>query len=121
MSRRPPRAPNGLGPAGRRLFREIAADLHPTLEFDAKDLELLGRAAVIADLVDVLRRDLEARGPLVEGSTGRLMQPPSLDKIPRLQVQIARLLEKVRLEPEPLKTGGLGVKQRNRIALEKRT
>jgi hypothetical protein len=102
------------------MFREIAADLHPSLEFDAKDLELLGRAAVVADLVEVLRRDLAARGPVVEGSTGRLMQNPAIDKIPRMQIQIARLLEKVRLEPEPLKTGSLGVKARNRIAREER-
>src|SRR4051794_33758903 len=106
---RSPRTPAGLGPAGRKLFRSIADDVNPALELDARDVDILARAAVIADLVEVLRHDLAERGALVEGSTGRMMPNPALAQIPRMQVQIARLVEKIQLEPEAAKTGQVGV------------
>ena len=114
MTRQPPRTPKGLEAAGKRLFREVAGDLHPSLEFDAKDVQTLERAAVLADLVELLRADVRERGVVVEGSTGRMMTNPSVAKIGDLQMKIAQMLAKVQLEPAA-KTGGLGVKQRNRL------
>jgi phage terminase small subunit len=120
MSRQTPRTPAGLGAAGRRLFREVAADVHETIELDSKDIQTLERAAVLADLVELLRQDVRERGAVVEGSTGRLQANPSIEKIGTMQGRIVQMLGTVRLDPEPAKTGGLGVKQRNRLAREGR-
>jgi hypothetical protein len=90
-----------------------AEDLHPGLEFDAADLQVLERAAVLADLVEELRADVRERGRVVEGSTGRSMTNPSIDKIARLQTSIARMVKLVRLDAEPARTRHLNRRQRN--------
>jgi hypothetical protein len=71
-----PRTPSGLGAAGKRLYREIVADVNEAIELDAKDLQALERAAVLADLVELLREDIRVRGSIVEGSTGRMQANP---------------------------------------------
>jgi phage terminase small subunit len=115
-----PRTPSGLGPAGKRLYREIVADVNEAIELDAKDLQALERAAVLADMVELLRADVRERGAVVEGSTGRMQANPSIDKISNMQSRIVQMLQTVRLDPEPARTGHLGGKQRASIARDRR-
>lgn len=60
---RPPPAPRGLGPGGRRLWRAI------TLEFELAEHELttLRQAVRTADLCDDLQEHVDVDGPVVAG------------------------------------------------------
>jgi hypothetical protein len=47
----PPKTPTGLAAAGKALWKRIVSDLPGTLEFDQRDLVVLGRAAKLSDRI----------------------------------------------------------------------
>ncbi|SRR5260370_14194846 len=63
-----PRAPEGLGQAGKRLWAAVTAEL----ELAGHELELLRQAASTADLIAAASQVLAADGML---STGSMNQP----------------------------------------------
>jgi hypothetical protein len=89
------RAPSGLGPSGRRLWRHLVADVEPS----PVGRELLGEACKLADECDRLRFELAA-GPLtVEGSMGQPRANPLLGEIRRHASALRDLLSA--LPPPP--------------------
>ena len=64
-----PTPPKGLRTPGCSLWKRITGNLPSELEFDARDLDVLGRAARLADaaadLQDIIDRDARRSQPLL--------------------------------------------------------
>ena len=67
-----PRVPPGLGPRGRRLYRDLRAGF----DFDAGESVVLNEACRTADLVDRLASRLAAEELIVDGSRGQSVLNP---------------------------------------------
>lgn len=86
MSSRP-RAPTGLGKAGRRVWRHVA-DAYALEDFNAAELAQLELASRTMDLVAELAEEVDAEGLTVEGSKGQRRAHPALGEL-RLQRRLA--------------------------------
>jgi hypothetical protein len=84
--------PPGLGEAGTRLYTEFLDDIAPGYELDRRDLELLARAATVADDIETLTRVVEAEGPTAIGSRGQSVISPSLVELRHQRTLLMRLL-----------------------------
>ena len=93
------KAPKGLGTAGRRLWRDVLADVAEGWQLDARDLALLEAACRAADRAVALDEAIENDGLMVAGSQGQRVLHPAVGEA-RLQRQlVAVLLGKVELAP----------------------
>ena len=93
------KAPKGLGTAGRRLWRDVLADVADGWELDARDVALLEAACRAADRAAALDEAVESDGLMVPGSQGQRVLHPAVAEA-RLQRQlVATLLAKVELAP----------------------
>jgi len=66
------RAPKGLGPAGRRLWREMTREW----ELSEDSLTLLRQACASADTCDRLQEAAAAAEPVIQGRLGQLLPNP---------------------------------------------
>lgn len=80
-----PRAPDGLGPAGRSFWRKI----HAVYVLSPAEVALLARACRTLDVLARIDRELSAGGLTVSGSTGQPRANPLLSA----QAEQARTLE----------------------------
>lgn len=83
--------PKGLGPAGRRLWRNWMAGNEP----DPGDEVLLEHAARTADELLRLAEALAGAEVTVEGSTGQPRANPLLDEVRRHRASLAGLLRQL--------------------------
>ncbi len=92
------RAPEGLGPRGRALWRSIAAavaqagDEEHVAELDERERELLRLACAQADDIAALEREIRRAGVVVEGSKGQPRLSPLLAEARQARLALARLL-----------------------------
>jgi hypothetical protein len=82
-----PRAPEGAGAAGKRLWRAVLADF----ELAEHELTLLRQAVRVADLCDQLQAVIKAEGPLlrVEGTP---RTHPAVIELRQQRIVLARLV-----------------------------
>jgi hypothetical protein len=92
-----PRTPAGLGAAGRRLWRSIHADLDPDWELDARELDLLSRAARCADEIAALEKVVDEQGTTTLGGAGQVVVHPALAEARQLRTLLMRLLGQIEL------------------------
>ena len=83
-----PRAPAGLGKAGRDLWRKTSA----VYELSPAEARILAEACRTADELDRMRDELAQGSPLVKGSTGQPRANPMFDEVRKHRETLARLL-----------------------------
>lgn len=105
---RPARTPPGLGDAGRRLWRSVAADVAASgLELDARELRVLRDAARTADDLELIEEALAGAPAVVVGSTGQPRPQPLLEEARKARALIATLLRVLDLD-DPAEAGHRG-------------
>ena len=104
--------PKGLRREGAALYRSIAGDLDPGLEFDAVELDTLRRACELADLAADLKADVAQRGLYVIGSRNQEVANPSVGRLAQVQRSITAMTARLKLSPPPVRTGRLNARQR---------
>lgn len=90
---KPPRAPSGLGSAGRRFWKQATADF----EFSPGELSLLEEACHEKDLLEQLRRVMDASDVVTEGSQGQEVSHPLLAELRLHRVAYIRLISALNL------------------------
>lgn len=87
-----PRAPDGAGAAGRRLWRAVLA------EFELAEYEqvLLRQAVRVADLCEELQRVVVAEGPLLRVD-GQPRTHPAVIELRQQRIVLARLVVALRV------------------------
>lgn len=95
-----PRAPGGLGDAGRAVWRRITADLGQQWELDARELLVLESAARQADLNRQLEDALTADGVTVAGSQGQRRLNAAATELRQGRIALERLLSSLALPGE---------------------
>jgi hypothetical protein len=83
-----PRAPEGAGPAGKRLWRAFLSDI----ELDEHELELLRQAVRTADLCEQLQAVVNVEGVMVDGRAH-----PALVELREQRVVLAQLVVALRV------------------------
>jgi hypothetical protein len=87
-----PRAPEGAGPGGRRLWSAVLG----RYALDPHELELLRRAVRLADVCDQLERKLAVHGPLLDDGRVR----PAAVELRLQSLALARVIVALRLPEE---------------------
>jgi len=88
-----PRAPDGLGPSGRRLWRAILVDF----ELAEHEMSLLRQACRVADLCDRLQEVVDAEGPLTTTRLGEQKPHPGVVELRQQRLVLARLIVALRV------------------------
>lgn len=91
--RKPPRAPAGLGRAGRHLWRQATMEY----DFSAGELSLLEEACLEKDLLAQLRRTMDASDVVTEGSQGQEVAHPLLTELRLHRTAFIRLVSSLNL------------------------
>lgn len=98
MTDRPvPRAPEGLEPAGRALWRAVHEDLGDDFELDAREVAILRDACRQADTNAALARAIKRDGVTVEGSQGQTRLNAAVTELRQGRLALARLLGDIEL------------------------
>ncbi|MHA6512007.1 hypothetical protein [Tessaracoccus sp. Z1128] len=84
---KPPAAPAGLGPAGRKLWRSITDDF----EGAEHETAILEEACRTRDLVATLRDQIETDGLMLPSSQGMRLHP-AVAEVRQQRLTLARLL-----------------------------
>ena len=87
-----PSAPDGLGVAGVELWSAILGDLDNGWELDARELELLGQAAIVADRLQALDEAVRRDGTAIKGSRGQTVVHPAVAESRQQRLALVRLL-----------------------------
>jgi hypothetical protein len=115
-----PRAPGGLGVAGRRLWKTVILDADSQqIDLDSRELTWLEDACRLTDRLDQLEAELAAAGTFM--TLGVAKQPvahPLLGEIRQTRALRAQMLARITVTaPEEKQTGAgvfpLGVQQRD--------
>lgn len=91
------RAPNGLGPGGRRLWHDVLAEFDLT----GAELELLRQACRTVDELDGLESALAESDMTVIGSRGQPVSNALLSEIRDHRAMLTRLVAAMDLPEEP--------------------
>lgn len=83
-----PSPPRGTQTAGRRLWRSIVADF----DLAEHELALLRQAVHVADVCDLLQRQVDTDGPLLDGKAH-----PALVELRQQRILLARLVVALRV------------------------
>lgn len=92
-----PRQPAKLGPAGRRLWREVVE----RYELRPDEARLLTDACREADIIDRLEAALADASLVVKGSMGQLVASPLVSEVRQHRSVLARLLKALNLPDTP--------------------
>lgn len=87
------RAPDGLGPKSKRLWRSITADF----ELSAAELRILEDACREIDLVERMEEHIAARDLVVAGSMGQDVAAPMVQEIRQHRATVQKLLAALKL------------------------
>lgn len=96
--KRSPAAPAGLKAAGKKLWKEILADVPAGYELDARELHSLARACRCDDELLLLDRAVDRDGPVVVGSRGQPVVHPAISEARQLRLAQLRLLQTLTLD-----------------------
>jgi hypothetical protein len=88
-----PKAPSGVGPAGRRLWRAVLADF----ELAEHEMTLLRQAVHVADACDELQKVVDEEGPLTPTRLGDVKTNPALVELRQQRIVLARLIVALRV------------------------
>ncbi|TVL91936.1 hypothetical protein [Streptomyces sp. SAJ15] len=110
------RPPRGLGPAGRRLWREIQSGY----ELDADECALLVEACRTADELQALHEAIGAGPVVVPGSRGQPKVSPLFAEARAHRLALARLLAELALPGEDQEEGDTPAQARARHAAQVR-
>lgn len=86
--------------AGKDLRKQLDASLPDQMEWDERDLVVLGIASNIADSIAELELQLRTDGLMVKGSMGQLRMNPVVTELRLQRSALARILEGIRLPNE---------------------
>ncbi len=92
-----PRAPAGLQTAGRRLWRDVLADV----EMRPDELAVLEAACRHLDLLVALERVLDEHGPTTKGSTGQTRVHPVVAELRQGRLALGKLLGQLGVQDAP--------------------
>jgi len=98
--RTPPKTPEGLSAAGRRLWAAILADLPSELELEARELVVLEAAARQADVIASLERAVRRDGLMIRGASKQRRLNAAVAEIRQGRIAVARLLGELDLAGE---------------------
>jgi hypothetical protein len=87
-----PRAPDGAGPAGRRLWRGVLG----SFELGPHELLMLKEACRVADVCEVLAAVVASDGPMLEGTEGPRLHP-ALRELRQERLTLSRMLVALRM------------------------
>jgi phage terminase small subunit len=90
-------APKALGPAGKKLWKAVLADLPSGWELDQREIELLGLAARQADDLTKLEAAIRKEGVTSSGSTGQRTVHPAVIEARQARLAVSRLLGAIAL------------------------
>jgi phage terminase small subunit len=93
-----PRQPDGLGTAGKALWKEVLADLPGGWEFDRRELGYLTLACRQADHLSALEAVIVAEGVMSAGSTGQPVVHPAVVEARQARLAVSRLLGAIPME-----------------------
>jgi hypothetical protein len=88
MTERKPPAPQGLGAAGKRLWKAVLDDF----DLEEHELALLRQAVRVADLCEDLQAQVDAEGLIIGGRTH-----PALVELRQQRILLARLVVALRV------------------------
>ncbi|WP_433187748.1 hypothetical protein [Actinoallomurus sp. CA-150999] len=88
-----PKAPNGAGTAGKRLWRAVLE----AYELDEHELSLLRQAVRSADLCDELQAVVDEEGPMVTTRLGEVKAHPAIVELRNQRITLARLIVALRV------------------------
>jgi|SRR5215211_695836 len=91
-----PRAPDGLGRAGKRLWASIVGEY----ELDSRELLVLEQAARQADAVQALEAEVSESGIVGPGSRGQMRLSPTVVELRQARLALTKLLGELAL-PTP--------------------
>ncbi len=95
-----PRAPAGLGDAGRSVWRRILADVPEEWELDAREMVILEAAARQADLNRALEAAFAEDGVMVMGSQGQARMNAVATELRQGRIAVEKLLSSLALPGE---------------------
>jgi P27 family predicted phage terminase small subunit len=112
------RAPTGLGPRGKRLWKNVTKDL----ELDIDDAELLIECCRTLDNCEKLEEALRTEPLTTEGSRGQLVAHPLRAELRSERILAAKLLAQLGIpdEGDGNEWDGLTASQRGRKAVRAR-
>jgi len=97
-----PRAPTGLGRAGRRLWKQVQTDVsEQNMTLDSLESAYLEDAARLSDRIDQLEdvlNDCET-GYMVKGVAGQPVAHPMIAEIRQTRAERARMLARIKVTP----------------------
>lgn len=99
---KPPRAPQGLGAAGRNLYAAITRRYQIRY---ADELPLVVQAAHVADLISDLQEALKGADLVVLGSQKQQVSNPLLSEIRAARTQLAALFRQLNLPNDEVDEG----------------
>ncbi len=106
-----PRMPPGLGPSGRRLWREITGQFG----FDPAEVQVLGELCRQVDTVDALAAAVAEDGVMIDNASGGKKLNTAVTELRQGRLAVARLAAALRLpsddsaRPEQRRAGVRGV------------
>ena len=92
--------PQGLGPSGRALWRNVVADLAEGWTLDQRERAILLTAAKQRDDLSKLEKVIENEGPMAQGSAGQPVCHPALTEARQGRLALGRLLGQISLPDE---------------------
>src|SRR5947209_8786516 len=117
-----PRAPKGLGTAGRLVWRRTLAAVADGWELDERDLLVLEQAGRQGDLIADLEAAIERDGLSVKGAAGQDRLNAAVPALNAARALLGRLLAQIQIAPPAPRTGLMSGRQRanvKRAALRK--
>lgn len=94
------KAPSGLKPAGRALWRQISDDLPADWELDGRELRLLTLAARQVDDLAALERSIVKHGVMLTGAAGQTRLNAAVTEARQARLAIAKLVGQIALPDE---------------------
>ncbi|WP_149481516.1 hypothetical protein [Mycolicibacterium sp. P1-18] len=97
-----PRAPTGLGKAGRRLWKQVQTDVFgQKMTLDSLENAYLEDAARLSDRIDELEAVLNdcETGYMVKGVAGQPVAHPMIAEIRQTRAERARMLARIKVTP----------------------
>lgn len=91
-----PRSPAGLGPRGRRFWRDSVA----RYDFTDAELQLLTEACRTLDRLDALDALVAEQGAMVKGSMGQTVLHPAIAEARQQRLVLGRLVKQLDLPDE---------------------
>ena len=106
-----PRAPGGLGVAGRRLWRTVVSDADSQeIDLDSRELTWLEDACRLTDRLEEMEIVLTATGTfMVKGVAGQPVAHPLIAEIRQTRALRAQLLARITVSPPEEKQQSSGV------------